>query len=248
MTIAKGADHSYDELLAQAGSVYPGLRIGRPGRSHGYLPTITALRLLRARYDVDLSGSEHVAPGATLLIGNHSHVLDPVVVVMSTWWRVSAFTKAEWFDDRSAPFFRAMGQIPLRRGDDESTDWAMQMSQEVLAGGWKLGIYPEGTRSPDPGALHRLHKRILVPLLQANPDVPAHAVFTRFHPAPPRRRQKVTVRISGRLPLDPRTMDADTMTATVRDALLELGDLRYVDRYARDVKAELRAAAHPDAG
>ena len=29
------------------------------------------------------------------------------------------------------------------------------------------------------------------------------------------------------------------LTATVRDALLEIGQLRYVDRYARDVKAEL---------
>ncbi len=91
---------------------------------------------------------------------------------MSTWWQVSAFTKAEWFEHGMAPFFRAMGQIPLRRGDEQSTEWAMQMCQEVLDGGWKLGIYPEGTRSPDPDALHKLHKRILIPLLAANPDVP----------------------------------------------------------------------------
>lgn len=245
MTIAESADESYDELLQRARTLYPDVRIGRPGRSRGYFPMIATLRALRARYDVDISGDEHVGPGAAVLIGNHTHVLDPVVVVMSTWWRVGAFTKSEWFDHRLAPFFRIMGQIPLRRGDEESTAWAMEMSHEVLAGGWKLGIYPEGTRSPDPGALHRLHKRILIPLLQANPDVPVHVVFTRFHPTQGRGRQKVTVRISPRLDLDPRTMDPETMTTKVRDALLEIGQLRYVDRYARDVKAERQGRVDP---
>ena len=171
-------------------------------------------------------------------------MLDPVVVVMSTWWQVSAFTKAEWYEHGMAPFFRVMGQIPLRRGDVQSTEWAMQMCQEVLNGGWKLGIYPEGTRSPDPDALHKLHKRILIPLLAANPDVPVHAVFVRFHPRTRLRRQKVTVRLSKQLDLDPRTMDATELTETIRDALLDLGQLRYVDRYARDVKAERRQ--HPE--
>jgi len=37
-----------------------------------------------------------------------------------------------------------------------------------------------------------------------------------------------------------RAMDAEALTAMVRDALLEIGQLRFVDRYARDVKAELQ--------
>ncbi len=56
MTIAEGADQSYDELLEQARTLYPGMRIGRPGRSRGYFPMIGALRALRARYDVDHRG------------------------------------------------------------------------------------------------------------------------------------------------------------------------------------------------
>jgi 1-acyl-sn-glycerol-3-phosphate acyltransferase len=238
MTIAEDADQSYDRLLEQARKLYPGIRVGKPGRSRGYLPMIATLRALRTRYDVELEGRQQVGTGAAILVGNHTHVLDPVVVVMSTWWKVSAFTKVEWFQHRLAPFFRVMGQIPLRRGDEESTAWAMEMSEQVLNGGWKLGIYPEGTRSPDAGALHRLHKRILIPLLQANPDVPVHVVFTKFGPNAGVRRRKVLVRISPRLVLNPRTMDAETMTGIIRDALLDVGQLRYVDRYARDVKAE----------
>lgn len=233
---------SYDELLARARELYPGVRIGRPGRSRGYWAMITALRALRTRFAVDIEGVERIAPGPAVIVGNHAHALDPVMVVMMSWWRVSAFTKLEWFEHRLAPFFRVMGQIPLRRGDEASTAWAMQMSQVVLADGAKIGIYPEGTRSPDPSVLHRLHKRILIPMLQANPDVPVHVAYTQFGPPRGLRRRQVTVRLSQRLPVDARTMDAEELTAAIRDALLELGGLRYVDRYARDVKAELRAA------
>ena len=235
---------TYDELLAEARTLYPGVRIGRPGKSRGYWATIAALRALRLRYDVHISGREHVGADPAILVGNHIDFFDPVVVVMSAWWRVSAFTKVEWFEHRSALFFRLMGQIPLRRGDPASSEWAMQMSAHALVNGGKIGIYPEGTRSPDPTTLHRLHKRILIPLLQANPDTPVHVVVTQYEQRP-RRRTRVTVKVSPTLDLDPRTMTPEQLTDAVRDALIELGGLNYLDRYARDVKAELRAGGRP---
>jgi 1-acyl-sn-glycerol-3-phosphate acyltransferase len=154
---------------------------------------------------------------------------------MSTWWRVTAFTKLEWFEGPAAPFFRLMGQIPLRRGDQAATDWAIDMASEALAYGGKIGLYPEGTRSPDPTRLHRLHGRVLLPVLRAHPEVPAHAVTTaythrRF------RRTLVRVRVSPRLPLDPSTMTPEAIIAVVRDALLELGGQTYADASAHDVK------------
>ena len=129
---------TYDELLAEARTLYPGVRIGRPGKSRGYWATIAALRALRLRYDVHISGREHVGADPAILVGNHIDFFDPVVVVMSAWWRVSAFTKVEWFEHRSALFFRLMGQIPLRRGDPASSEWAMQMSAHALVNGGKL--------------------------------------------------------------------------------------------------------------
>lgn len=232
----------YEQLLAEARTLYPGIRIGRPGRARTYWATIALMRALRLGLAVEVDGAREVTKGPGILLANHVHALDPVVVVMSTWVRVSAFTKVEWFEHRGALFFRLMGQIPLRRGDAASTDWAMQMSRHVLADGGLIGLYPEGTRSPEPAQLHRLHKRVLIPLLQANPDVPVHALTTQYE-RQPRRRTRVRLRISGRLPLDPRIMTADEMTTVIRDALLELGGQTYVDRYARDVKAERRAAA-----
>jgi 1-acyl-sn-glycerol-3-phosphate acyltransferase len=231
----------YDELLGKARELYPGVRIGRPVRSRGYWAMITALRALRLRYDVDMRGAAAVGSGPAILVGNHSNAMDPVMVVMSAWWRVSAFTKLEVFEHRGAVFFRIMGQIPLRRGNADSTAWAMEMSRYALSDGGKIGIYPEGTRGPDQTKLHRLHKRVLIPLVQANPHVPIHVVATRYERRP-RRRTKVDVRISGPLPVDARTMTPDEVTTVIRDALLEVGGFEYVDRYARDVKAEMRAA------
>ncbi len=111
----------------------------------------------------------------------------------------------------------------------------MSLAAQTLARGVKIVIYPEGTRSPDARYLHRLHQRILVPLLQANPDVPVHAVTTSFT-KPRRRRIQVQVRISPPLQLDALTMTPDELTSQVRDALLELGGQTYVDVSARDAK------------
>ena len=237
MSPADAVAASYDAHLSLGASLFPGTRLGRPGRARTYWVTIAVLRALRARWAVDVEGAEHVAPGAAVLIGNHVSSADPLVVVMSTWWRVTAFTKLEWFQGRLAPFFRLMGQIPLRRGDPAATDWAIDLATDALAHGGKLGLYPEGTRSPDPTKLHRLHGRVLVPVLRANPEVPVHAITTRYTRRR-FRRTRVQVRISPRLRLDPATAPPEAMIAVVRDALLGLGGQTYVDRSARDAKAD----------
>jgi 1-acyl-sn-glycerol-3-phosphate acyltransferase len=229
---------AYADLLSEGQELYGDVSIGRPGRASSYAWTVRALSVLRARLSIDLTGVDNVAAGPAILVGNHTSTFDPIVVVMQTGWRVTAFTKAEWFSHRIAPFFRLMGQIPLRRGDEPATDWAMRMAQSTLNDGNKVGLYPEGTRAPDQGKLYRLHSRILVPLLQANPTVPVHAVATRYEPMA-LGRTKVTVKISPRLAIDSVIMTADEMVTSVKDALVELGDLIYVNQYAFVAKARL---------
>lgn len=233
--VADNEGTEYSTALLQGGALYPGVRIGRPGRARTYWLTIAAMRVLRARWKIEVEGAEHVRPGAGILVANHLSAMDPVMVVMSAWWRVTAFAKVEVFENRGAIFFRLMGQIPLRRGDEESTRWALDMAARTLADGGKVGLYPEGTRSPDPTRMHRLHKRVLIPVLKNNPDVPVYAATTEYRKRG-RRRTRVTLRISPPLDLDPRTMSADELTVIIRDALLELGGQTYVDEYARDVK------------
>ena len=227
---------SYADALAGGHDLYPGVRIGRPGRASTYWATIAAMRVLRARLAIDVTGSEHVAPGAAILVGNHVSAMDPVVAVMSHWWRVTAFAKVEVFENRGSIFFRLMGQIPLRRGDEASTRWALDMARRTLDKGGKVGLYPEGTRSPDHRTMHRLHRRVLIPVLLTSPDVPVHAITTVYEGSR-RGRKRVTVRISPALDVDARTMDPETLTQTVTRALIDLGDLSYEHTFARNVKA-----------
>ncbi|NQW71297.1 MAG: 1-acyl-sn-glycerol-3-phosphate acyltransferase [Actinobacteria bacterium] len=238
------AEDDYRKALRAGRTIYPGLRIGRPGRAATYWVTIALLRVLRLRWKVTINGTEHVSPGAAILVGNHVSALDPVVLVMSTWMRVTAFTKVEVFAKRGAIFFRLMGQIPLRRGDEPATLWAMDMASRCLANSSKLGLYPEGTRSPDRTKLHRLHRRILVPVLLAHPEVPVHAIATRYD-SRPWRRIRVTVNISAALDLqlghmghDLGHMGHDEVTDIVRDELLRLGGQTYVHVFARDAKSQ----------
>ena len=235
----RAANASYAQALAVGRDLYPGIRVGRPGRARTYWLTIAILRLLRLRWNVTITGREHLVPGAGILIGNHVSALDPVVAVMSMWVRVTAFTKVEVFTKRGAIFFRLMGQIPLRRGDEASTVWAMDMATRCLADGSKLGLYPEGTRSPDPTKLHRLHRRILIPVLQAHPGVPVYGIGTSYEHRR-WRRIRVTVNISEALDLHLGEATPDEVTDVVRDALLRLGGQEYVHAFARDVKSSAR--------
>ncbi len=135
-----------------------------------------------------------------------------------------------------------MGQIPLRRGDEASTEWALDMARRALADGGKVGIYPEGTRGPDATKLYRLHQRVLVALIQGSPDVPVHAIATTYTDRG-RRRRLARVRISPPLPVDPSTMSGEEMTVVIRTALAEAGQLDYVDQYAFVVKARAEREA-----
>jgi 1-acyl-sn-glycerol-3-phosphate acyltransferase len=230
-------ENRYEALLASGPAVNGGVRFGRPGTSRLYWLTIAIMRVLKLWMTVDLQGAEHLRRGTpAILVANHTSAWDPVCVVISGWWRVTAFTKAEYFGGRGAFFFRWMGQIPLRRGDPASTTWAMQMSQEALARGGMIGIYPEGTRSPD-GRLHKLHKRVLIPLLQANPDVAVHAV-TMAYEKRPGGRVRVSGHISPPITLDSRTATPDELTRTLTEAMIATGGQEYVDEYAQTVKKQ----------
>jgi 1-acyl-sn-glycerol-3-phosphate acyltransferase len=228
----------YDDLLARGREIYPGMRIGRPGRARTYWATMFFMRLLRIRWSVKITGASNVAHGPAILVGNHVSAMDPVAAVIKRWWRVTAFAKVEVFEGKGAMFFRWMGQIPLRRGDEASTRWALEMAASTLADGNKLGLYPEGTRSPDKKSLHKLHRRILIPVFQTSPDVPVHAITTTYLGVK-RLRMRVKVHITPALPIDVRTMHPNDIVEIITDALLKSGGMPFVNAFARDLKAKV---------
>src|SRR5436305_8477764 len=98
--------------------------------------------------------------GPAIIASNHlsfsDHFFGPLLLPR----KVVYLAKAEYFTGRgikgliSKAFFHGMGQIPVDRTGGEASERALRTGLRVLAQGNLLGIYPEGTRSPD-GRLYR---------------------------------------------------------------------------------------------
>jgi 1-acyl-sn-glycerol-3-phosphate acyltransferase len=112
--------------------------------------------ILRICYRVRVEGREHLPDsGPVILAANHRSFLDSIFIPLVVRRRVTFVAKAEYFDDpRTAWFFRAMGQIPIRRSGGSASEGALAAATDVLEHGGVIGIYPEGTRTRD-GSLHR---------------------------------------------------------------------------------------------
>ncbi len=112
--------------------------------------------ILYVVYRIRVEGKEHLPrDGAVILAANHRSFLDSIFIPLLVGRRVTFVAKAEYFDDpKTAWFFRAVGQIPIRREGGDASEGALAAATEVLEGGGVFGIYPEGTRTRD-GYLHK---------------------------------------------------------------------------------------------
>ena len=117
-------------------------------------------------------GSENFPEyGPGIVISNHQSELDPFLTGTSVQRIIHWVSKVENFD---IPIFKSLitpfGTIPLRRG--ESDKEAVKMIQSTLDAGKWIGLFPEGTRSPD-GKLSPFHKGAAKFAMQFNvPYVP----------------------------------------------------------------------------
>ena len=108
-------------------------------------------------YRVKVEGRKHVpAHGPAVLAANHQSFCDSFFLPLVVPRKVTFLAKAEYFDSwKTAWFFRAAGQIPIRRTGGSSSERALETARhDVLGKGRILGLYPEGTRALD-GHVHK---------------------------------------------------------------------------------------------
>jgi 1-acyl-sn-glycerol-3-phosphate acyltransferase len=117
---------------------------------------MTAGPLMRALYNVKTKGAENIPrSGAAIIAPNHLSFIDPFFVALTCPRHVVFIGKAEYWDDwRTRVFFEMAGGIPVRREDGAQAQSSLQAGVAVLRAGGLLGIFPEGTRSPD-GRLYK---------------------------------------------------------------------------------------------
>jgi 1-acyl-sn-glycerol-3-phosphate acyltransferase len=106
---------------------------------------------------IKVEGRENVPrKGPAVLAANHQSFCDSFFIPLVVTRKVTYLAKAEYFDSKkTAWFFRAAGQIPIRRGGGSASERALETARtEVLGKGHLLCLYPEGTRTLD----HYVHK------------------------------------------------------------------------------------------
>ncbi|MGH9028476.1 MAG: lysophospholipid acyltransferase family protein [Acidimicrobiales bacterium] len=195
---------------------------------------------------VKVEGRENVPTrGPVILAPNHVTFLDSMFLPLVVHRRVTFVAKAEYFQSwKTAWFFRAAGQIPMKREGGSASERALAAARGVLHGGGVLGIYPEGTRSPD-GRLYRGHTGVArVALGCRAPLVPVGMCGTARVQPPgsnmPRPFRKVVVRFGTPVAVSRFEESAASDPLALRDLtdelmyeIRQLSGQEYVDRYAK---------------
>jgi 1-acyl-sn-glycerol-3-phosphate acyltransferase len=189
--------------------------------------------------------------GAAILASNHLSVSDSVFLPLLIDRPMSFLAKSDYFTGRGLKgwatknFMKATGQIPIDRSGGKASEASLNTGLQVLGRGDILGIYPEGTRSPD-GKLYRGRTGLARMALEAKvPVIPVIMVDTDT--AMPIGRsipRVVRVGIVIGEPLDFSRyagMENDryilrSVTDEIMVALQRLGQQQYDDVYASSVK------------
>jgi 1-acyl-sn-glycerol-3-phosphate acyltransferase len=118
------------------------------------LPQRIILTVLKTLCRIFLSwearGGKNVPPtGPLIVVANHVHLLDPILLALSFSRWISFMAKEELFRN---PFLRpilrwAQVFVVRRQGTTAEKRQAIEQAQDMLNGGLVLGMFPEGKRS-----------------------------------------------------------------------------------------------------
>nr|WP_155049076.1 lysophospholipid acyltransferase family protein [Microbacterium sp. ZXX196] len=217
--------------------------------------------VLKAIFRPWITGADHIpSQGAAILTSNHLSVMDSIFLPLMIDRPMSFLAKAEYFTGRGLKgwatkwFMKGTGQIPIDRSGGSASEAALNTALQVIGRGDLLGIYPEGTRSPD-GRLYKgrtglarmalVAKVPVIPVVMVDTDtmMPIGATVPRI--------MRVGMIIGEPLDfsryegLEDDRFVLRSVTDEIMVALQQLGGQEYVDDYAsaHRARAEERGAA-----
>jgi len=218
--------------------------------------------VLRLAFRPWFEGTENVPrDGPAILASNHLSFSDHFFAPLPLPRKVVFLAKSEYFTGRglkglfSKAFFSGLGQIPVDRTGGAASERALRTGLRVLASGELLGIYPEGTRTPD-GRLYRGKTGVARLALEGRAPVVPTAMIGGFEFQPPGKlTPRLTVRPGVRFgkPLDFSRyygLENDRLvlravTDEIMYELMKLSSQEYVDEYAQRAKGRLAQALRP---
>ena len=206
-----------------------------------------------------VKGSKNVPnSGGAILASNHLSFSDSIILPLKVRRPVTFLAKSDYFTGKGVKgalirwFFKATGQLPIDRSGGKASEDSLNTGLGVLERGLLLGIYPEGTRSPD-AKLYRGRTGIARMVLEAKvPVVPVAMIDTeKVQPIgskyPKIRRVGVVIgepmdfsRFAG---MEGERAVLRAVTDLIVYNIMQLSNQEYEDVYASTVKNRLAKAA-----
>ncbi|GAB3524625.1 hypothetical protein GCM10027402_20360 [Arthrobacter monumenti] len=211
--------------------------------------------LLKMLFRPWVKGMENIPEdGPAILASNHLSFSDSVFLPVSVSRPVVFLAKSEYFTGKgikgklTAAFFRLTNQLPMDRSGGAASATSLDAGIDVLQKGGLLGIYPEGTRSPD-GRLYRGKTGIAkLALATGVPVIPVAMIGT--DKVQPIGRKIPNIRRLGIIIGEPidfsryKGLENDrfvqrSVADEIMYELMRLSGQEYVDAYASTVKERL---------
>ncbi len=206
-----------------------------------------------------VKGSKNVPnAGGAILASNHLSFSDSIFLPLKVKRPVTFLAKSDYFTGKGIKgalirwFFKATGQLPIDRSGGKASEDSLNTGLGVLERGLLLGIYPEGTRSPD-AKLYRGRTGIARMVLEAKvPVVPVAMIDTeKVQPIgskyPKIRRVGVVIgepmdftRFAG---MEGERAVLRAVTDLIVYNIMQLSNQEYEDVYASTVKNRMARAA-----
>lgn len=190
--------------------------------------------------------------GPVIFASNHLSFADSVFLPVVLDRHVTFLAKSDYFTRPGLlgwvqkEIFFGLGQVPIDRSGGKASEESLNSGLGVLAEGRQLGIYPEGTRSPD-GRLYRGRTGVARMVLESGaPVIPVAMVDTeKIQPLGTRIPKVRRVGVVFGEPLDFSRFDGmegdrfvlRSITDEIMYELSRLSGQEYVDVYASSARA-----------
>ncbi|MGC4959948.1 lysophospholipid acyltransferase family protein [Gordonia sp. DT218] len=208
-----------------------------------------------------VEGLENIpARGPAILASNHLAVMDSFYLPLMVRRRIYFLAKNEYFTGTGPKgafqrwFFSALGQIPIDRSGAEAAAGALTAARRQLETGELMGMYPEGTRSPD-GRLYKGKTGLArVALDTGVPVIPVAMINTEKLNPPGSlipRPARIVVKIGKPLNfaryegMQGNRFIERAITDEIMYELMQLTGQQYVDVYAASLKDSKPKPAEP---
>ncbi len=220
------------------------------------------LPVLRLLVGLRVEGLEHVpAKGPVLMVANHLHNADPVLLMAAFPRPIRFMAKKELFEVPVIGWIvRQAGAFPVDRSSPVREVRTLHRTERLLARGMIVGIFPEGMRSVT-GGLQEAHPGVAMLALHSGAPILPTAIFgTEVLPFNGRKgrrrgtgRPRVTVRIGVPFHLQPiaaphRHEEFAELTDEIMMKIARLLPPRYRGIYAERVEATQISQVQPAAG